>query len=61
MSTPDAMHQAYGRIYAGLQLQAQTLAFIDTFWVLALIALCIIPLVPAGPARAGKGSGTLTR
>jgi MFS transporter, DHA2 family, multidrug resistance protein len=45
LSTPDAMHQAYGRIYAGLQLQAQTLAFIDTFWVLAVIALCIIPLV----------------
>jgi DHA2 family multidrug resistance protein len=45
LSTPDALHQAYGRIYAGLQMQAQTLAYIDTFWVLALIALCLIPLV----------------
>ncbi len=45
LSTPDAQHQAYGRIYAGLQMQAQTLAYIDTFWALALIALCLIPLV----------------
>ena len=27
------------------QMQAQTLAYIDTFWGLALIALCLIPLV----------------
>jgi DHA2 family multidrug resistance protein len=45
LSAPDALHQAYGRIYAGLRMQAQTLAYIDTFWVLALIALCLIPLV----------------
>ena len=45
LSSADAMHQAYGRIYAGLQMQAQTLAFIDTFWVLAVLGLCIIPLV----------------
>ena len=45
LSAPDAMHQAYGRIYKGLQLQAQTLAYIDTFWVLAVMALCVIPFV----------------
>jgi MFS transporter, DHA2 family, multidrug resistance protein len=45
LSTPDALHQALGRIYAGLQMQAQTLAYIDTFWGLALISLCLIPLV----------------
>jgi DHA2 family multidrug resistance protein len=45
LSTPDALHQAYGRIYASLLGQAQTLAYIDTFWMLALIALCLIPLL----------------
>jgi MFS transporter, DHA2 family, multidrug resistance protein len=45
LSTPDALHRAYGRIYAGLVMQAQTLAYIDTFWVLALIAPCLFPLV----------------
>jgi DHA2 family multidrug resistance protein len=45
LSMPDAMHQAYGRIYASLQIQAQTLAYIDTFWMLATIALCLIPLL----------------
>jgi DHA2 family multidrug resistance protein len=45
LSTPDAIHQAYGRIYAGLVAQAQTLAFIDTFWVMAIGTLCLIPLV----------------
>jgi DHA2 family multidrug resistance protein len=45
LSTPDALHQAYGRIYAGLQAQAQTLAYIDTFWVMAIATLCLIPLV----------------
>ncbi len=45
LSTPDATHQAYGRIYAGLVAQAQTLAFIDTFWVMAIITLCLVPLV----------------
>jgi MFS transporter, DHA2 family, multidrug resistance protein len=45
LSTPDATHQAFGRIYAGLQMQAQTLAYIDTFWMLAMVALCLIPLL----------------
>jgi MFS transporter, DHA2 family, multidrug resistance protein len=45
LSTPDAIHQAYGRIYLALQGQAQTLAYIDTFWVMAAAALCLIPMV----------------
>jgi DHA2 family multidrug resistance protein len=45
LSAADAMHQAYGRIYVALQLQAQTLAYIDTFWTLAAVSLCIIPLL----------------
>ena len=35
---PDAQVQAYGRIYRSLQVQSQTLAYIDTFMVLAVAA-----------------------
>ncbi len=45
LSAPDALHQAYGRFYLALQAQAQTLAYIDTFWMLAIGALCLAPLV----------------
>ena len=37
-SAPDAQVQAYGRIYQSLQVQSQTLAYIDTFMVLAVLA-----------------------
>jgi DHA2 family multidrug resistance protein len=45
LSTPDAARQAYGRIYLAIQGQAQTLAYIDTFWMLAIAALCMVTLV----------------
>ena len=35
---PDAQVQAYGRIYQSMQVQSQTLAYIDTFMVLAVAA-----------------------
>jgi MFS transporter, DHA2 family, multidrug resistance protein len=37
-SVPDAKIQAYGRIYQSLQAQSETLAYIDTFMVLAIAA-----------------------
>jgi MFS transporter, DHA2 family, multidrug resistance protein len=37
-SGPDAQVQAYGRLYRSLQLQSQTMAYIDTFMVLAVLA-----------------------
>ncbi len=37
-SIPDAQVQAYGRIYQSVQVQSQTLAYIDTFMVLAVAA-----------------------
>jgi DHA2 family multidrug resistance protein len=37
-SPPDAQAQAYGRLYQSLLLQSQTLAYIDTFMVLAIAA-----------------------
>jgi DHA2 family multidrug resistance protein len=45
LSTPDAMNQAYARVYAAVQAQAQTLAYIDTFWLMAIAALCLVPMV----------------
>ena len=45
LSSVDATNQAYERIYASLQAQAQTLAYIDTFWVMAMAAVCLVPLV----------------
>jgi DHA2 family multidrug resistance protein len=37
-SVPDAQVQAYGFIYQSMQAQSQTLAYIDTFMVLAVAA-----------------------
>ena len=37
-SAPDAQVEAYGRLYRSLQVQSQTLAYIDTFMVLAVLA-----------------------
>jgi DHA2 family multidrug resistance protein len=37
-SVPDAQVQAYARLYQSVQVQAQTLAYIDTFKVLAVAA-----------------------
>jgi DHA2 family multidrug resistance protein len=37
-SAPDAQAAAYGRLYRSLQVQSQTLAYVDTFMVLAIAA-----------------------
>ena len=37
-SAPDAQAEAYGRLYRSLQVQSQTLAYVDTFMVLAIAA-----------------------
>ena len=37
-SAPDAQREAYGRIYQSLLVQSQTLAYVDTFMVLAIAA-----------------------
>jgi len=36
MSLHEAQTQAYARIYRAVQAQAATLAYIDTFWILAV-------------------------
>jgi len=41
----EATQQSYGRIYAILGRQASVLAYIDTIKLLAVICLCLVPLV----------------
>ncbi len=43
-SAPDAQREAYGRIYQSLLVQSQTLAYIDTFMVLAVMAAIMFVL-----------------
>ncbi len=61
-SVPDAQTQAYGRIYQSLQVQSQTLAYIDTFMVLAigagimfLLAFIVRKNDPAGGGEVAVG------
>jgi len=44
MSPPDAQTQASARIYRAVQAQAATLAYIDTFWLLAVGASIMFAL-----------------
>jgi DHA2 family multidrug resistance protein len=55
-SGPDAMAQAHGLLYGMVQRQAAMLAVTDTFWILALVFLSLIPLVlflRSAPPRTG--------
>ena len=36
LNAPQATRQAYGRLYRELLRQATTLAYIDTYWILAI-------------------------
>jgi DHA2 family multidrug resistance protein len=40
----QGQRQAYARIYRAVQSQAQTLAYVDTFWILAAIATVMFVL-----------------
>ena len=44
-SRPDAMHQSLGRVYELVQQQASVQAYIDTFRLLGIACLCMLPLV----------------
>jgi MFS transporter, DHA2 family, multidrug resistance protein len=44
MSPPDALHRAYASIYQLVQIQAASLAYIDTFMVLAVISAIMFVL-----------------
>jgi DHA2 family multidrug resistance protein len=44
MSPPDAQHRAYATVYQLVQTQGATLAYIDTFWVLAVLSAIMFML-----------------
>ena len=44
LGTWEAQRQAYARFYAMVQAQAQTLAYIDVFWLLAVGATVMFAL-----------------
>jgi DHA2 family multidrug resistance protein len=44
LSLPDAQRQALARIYVGLQAQAATLSYIDTYWILSICCACMFLL-----------------
>ncbi len=44
-SSAEAARQAYGVIYAQLEQQAQTLAYLDVLFLLACFTAAMVPLV----------------
>ena len=60
MSFADAQKHALARFYAGLQAQASTLAYVDTYFVLAVAAgamfLLSFTLRKNDPGRSAKGA-----
>jgi MFS transporter, DHA2 family, multidrug resistance protein len=57
MSPHDALNGAYGRVYENLQLQASTLSYVDTFWLLTLAAgamFCMTFVLKKNDPRGGE-------
>ncbi len=53
-SAVDAAHAAYGAIYRQVILQAQTLAYLDTLFVIGCITSLMVPAVLLTRRAAGK-------
>jgi DHA2 family multidrug resistance protein len=57
MSGHDATGGAYGRLYQNLQIQASTLSYIDTFWLLTIAAgtmFCLTFFLKGNDPRGGE-------
>jgi DHA2 family multidrug resistance protein len=44
-SLVDAAHKAQGMAYGMLLRQSTMMAFVDTFWVMGLLCICLLPLL----------------
>jgi hypothetical protein len=44
-SAPDAAHEAQGMVYGLLLRQANMMAFADTFWVMGVLCISLLPLI----------------
>jgi len=60
LGTWEAQQQAYTRFYELVQGQAQTLAYIDTFWLLAVGAALMFGLSFALDRSDPRASGTVS-
>ena len=57
LSAHDALNGAYGQVYRTLQLQASTLSYIDTFWLLTVAAgsmFCLTFFLQKNDPRGGE-------
>jgi MFS transporter, DHA2 family, multidrug resistance protein len=45
ISAADAGHTAVAQLYQGMQAQAATMAYIDAYWVMAVLCAAVVPLV----------------
>jgi len=61
VSAPDAAAKAHGVLYGTLLKQSNMLAFTDTFWIMGILFLAIIPLMfllrKVGPVRGPIAAG----
>jgi DHA2 family multidrug resistance protein len=44
-SLADAAHKAHGMVYGTLVKQSTMMAFVDTFWIMGALCLCLLPLL----------------
>ncbi len=44
-SPPDAAQKAQGMLYGTLLKQSTMMAFVDTFWIMGVLCLCLLPLL----------------
>ena len=58
---PDAVHammQAQGMVYQELQRQAMMFSFVDNFRMMAIVCVCVIPLMFVMRGRSGSGGAS---
>jgi len=59
----DAAHaavQAHATIYLQLQRQAMMLSFVDNFWIMSVICMCVIPLMFVMKKRKASGGARVS-
>jgi len=57
MDAVQATTQARSLIYAQLQRQAMMLSFVDNFWIMSVVCVCVIPLMFVMKKRKGPAAG----
>ncbi|HZD46898.1 MAG TPA: hypothetical protein VE109_12545, partial [Acidobacteriaceae bacterium] len=60
MGAAEASHKALAQLSAQVDLQANVLGFVNAFWVMGLLVLCLVPLpfIMRRPSREETRAGT---